>query len=71
MTEPTPPARVPARSPDYLTVDQAAAIACVRPRTIRAWLTKGYLTRYRIADGYHVRIARTDLAEHLHARMVD
>jgi predicted site-specific integrase-resolvase len=44
----------------WITPARAAEIAGVAPRTLRSWLTKGHLTRYRAKDGYHVLI---DLGE--------
>ena len=44
---------------DLLRIDQAAALATVKPSTIRAWLTQGKLRRTKI--GRLTRILRQDL----------
>lgn len=45
----------------WVTPAEAAKLAGVAPRTLRSWLTKGRLTRYRAKDGYHVLISATEL----------
>lgn len=51
-----------------ITVAEAASRAGVVPRTVRSWLTKGYLTRHRAPDGYHVRVDTAELGAFLDDR---
>jgi excisionase family DNA binding protein len=56
-------------SPDYLTVDQVAAIVQVTPEAVRRWIRGGELPAYRLGGqrmGY--RIARADLDAFIAAR---
>lgn len=46
---------------DYVTPSQAATLCRVSARTIRNWLTKGYIKRYIGDNGYNVYIQRKDL----------
>lgn len=59
---------VPYDDRDWPTIAQAAETAGVAPRTVRAWCTKGYLRRYRVRNGYHVRVSRAELETFLLAR---
>lgn len=62
---------VRADDPRYLTVAQAAEASGVKPRTIRSWCTKGYLRRYRIKDGYHIRVSGRELKLFVEARAAE
>ena len=44
---------------DLLNVEQAAALATVKPSTIRAWLTQGRLSRVKL--GRLTRIMKNDI----------
>ncbi len=50
---------------DLLRIEDAAALATVKPSTIRAWLTQGKLPRVKI--GRCTRILRQDLEEFIRA----
>ena len=51
---------------DFLTVDGAARLAGVTHWTVRLWLQKSKLTRYK--SGQHTVVSRTELLELLKPR---
>jgi len=53
------------RPGDLLRVEEAAQLATVRPSTIRAWLSRGRLSRVKV--GRCTRILRRDLEELIRA----
>lgn len=58
---PAPAERVPG---GYLTIDEAATLARLRPATLRTWIRSGRLR----ATGRPYRVSREDLAEALESR---
>jgi excisionase family DNA binding protein len=53
----------------FMTVDEAAQLAGVTHWTVRLWLHKGKLTRYK--SGQHPLIRRTELNELLRPRKAE
>jgi excisionase family DNA binding protein len=49
--------------PDYLSVDQVAALFGVTGRTIRSWMSQGLIPYFRI--GRTIRFRRQDVYEYL------
>lgn len=48
-----------AGSDDYLSIADAASVAAVTPKTVRAWISEGRLRRYHA--GRELRVKRSDL----------
>jgi excisionase family DNA binding protein len=44
----------------YLTVNEAATVARVKPNTVRRWMTAGRLTKYKIEGRVLVDAAELD-----------
>lgn len=55
----------PVQPSDFLTAEEAAAIARTHPETMRLWLREGRMPRHKKGRGWLVR--RSDLEEYLKA----
>ena len=56
--------------PTFITQNQAADLAQVTPRTIRNWITAGYLTGYRTPSGRAIRVNRDELVRVLSSGLI-
>jgi excisionase family DNA binding protein len=61
--------KVKADNADFLTVDEAAQLVSMSHWTIRLWLHKGKLTRYK--SGQRTVVSRAELAELLRPRKAE
>ncbi len=53
---------------EYLSTEEAAAFASVRPATIRRWIRTGQIVGYRA--GRLIRVRRVDLERHMSPAIV-
>lgn len=49
---------------EYITVDETARLAGVKPRTVRSWYRKGLLTKYTTSTGW-VRLDKAEVKRFL------